>query len=64
MASKTFTVPDDVLAAFEAAFAGVDQNAVITALMREAASGQSQASADAAGLERRRRAIEAVLKAG
>lgn len=62
MAVKSVTVPDDVLATFDAAFADADHDQIITALMREAAAGQSQANADAAGLARCKRAIEAVLK--
>ena len=59
MASMNFSVPDDVLAAFNKAFAGTNKSALLTELMRRAVEdrlrGQRRALAISRLLELRRR---------
>lgn len=54
MATVNFSVPDDVKAAFNAAFQGENKSAVIAQLMRQAVEEQQRQ-------ERRARAIDALL---
>lgn len=42
MATMNFSVPDDVKAAFERAFAGANKSAVLTRLMRDAIEAQAR----------------------
>jgi hypothetical protein len=59
MATMNFSVPDEVRAAFNKAFAGANKSALMTQLMREAVEGrrreQRRARAIARLLELRRR---------
>jgi hypothetical protein len=54
MATMNFSVPDDVKAAFEKAFAGANKSAVLTRLMREAVEAKARQ-------QRRVRAIDGLL---
>lgn len=54
MATMNFSVPDDVKAAFEKAFAGTNKSAVLTRLMRDAIEAQARQ-------QRRARAINRLL---
>jgi hypothetical protein len=54
MATMNFSVPDDVKAAFEKAFAGTNKSAVLTRLMREAVEAKARQ-------RRRARAIDGLL---
>jgi hypothetical protein len=55
MATMNFSVPDDVKAAFNRAYAGVNKSAVLTHLLREAVEERQR-------LKRRRRAIDRLLR--
>jgi hypothetical protein len=52
MSTVNFSVPEDVKAAFDAAFAGRNKSAVITALMREAIEREARDRASRAAIER------------
>ena len=54
MATMNFSVPDDVQAAFNKAFAGTNKSALLTALMREAVEERQRR-------KRRARAISRLL---
>lgn len=51
MSTVNFSVPDDVKAAFDAAFAGRNKSAVIAALMREAVEREQRQRASRAAIE-------------
>ena len=55
MATMNFSVPDDVKAAFNRAYAGTNKSAVVTALLRQAVEERER-------LIRRRRAIDRLLR--
>jgi hypothetical protein len=55
MATMNFSVPDDVKAAFNRAYAGANKSAVLTQLLRQAVEEHER-------LIRRRRAIDRLLK--
>lgn len=55
MATVNFSVPDDVKAAFDAAFAGQNKSAIIARLMREAVDHSDL-------LARRKRAMQGILE--
>jgi len=55
MATMNFSVPDDVKAAFNRAYAGANKSAVLTQLLRQAVEERER-------LMRRRRAIDRLLK--
>lgn len=52
MSTVNFSVPEDVKAAFDAAFAGRNKSAVISALMREAVQREQRQAASRAAIER------------
>lgn len=52
MSNVSFSIPEDVKAAFNAAFAGRNKSAVIAALMREAVEREARARASRAAAER------------
>jgi hypothetical protein len=54
MATMNFSVPDDVKAQFDKAFAGANKSAILTQLMREAIEAQARR-------RRRARAIDRLL---
>jgi len=55
MGTMNFSVPDDVKAAFNRAYAGANKSAVLTRLVREAVEERER-------LMRRRRAIDRLLR--
>jgi hypothetical protein len=55
MATMNFSVPDDVKAAFNRAYAGANKSAVVTELLRQAVEDRER-------LVRRRRAIDWLLR--
>jgi hypothetical protein len=55
MATMNFSVPDDVRAAFNRAYAGSNKSAVLTGLLRQAIEERDR-------LVRRRRAIDRLLR--
>jgi len=55
MATMNFSVPDDVKAAFNRAYAGANKSAVLTQLLRQAVEERDR-------LIRRRRAIDRLLR--
>ena len=55
MATMNFSVPDDVKAAFNRAYAGANKSAVLTELLRQAVEERER-------LIRRRRAIDRLLR--
>ena len=55
MATMNFSVPDDVKAAFNRAYAGANKSAVLTLLLRQAVEERER-------LIRRRRAIDRLLR--
>ncbi len=55
MATMNFSVPDDVKAAFNRAYAGANKSAILTHLLRQAVEERER-------LIRRRRAIERLLR--
>ena len=52
MSTVNFSVPEEVKAAFDAAFAGRNKSAVIAALMREAVEREARERASRAAIER------------
>jgi hypothetical protein len=55
MATMNFSVPDDVKAAFNRAYAGANKSAILTQLLREAVEQRER-------VVRRRRAIDRLLR--
>ena len=55
MATMNFSVPDDVKAAFNRAYAGANKSAILTQLLRQAVEERER-------LIRRRRAIDRILR--
>jgi hypothetical protein len=55
MATMNFSVPDDVKAAFNRAYAGANKSAILTQLLRQAVEERQR-------LVRRRRAIDQLLQ--
>lgn len=52
MGTVNFSIPDDVKQAFDAAFAGRNKSAIVTALMREAVERDARERASRAAAER------------